>query len=90
LKRKVRYTNEFVDRFRELSHGQRSLVEGSLTEMISAADPTASAHHLERRAYFCNWSHRVRSNLLVVFSMTGATLTFLSVGTHAQAYLPKG
>ena len=89
MTRKVRYTNEFVDRFRELSSGQRSLVESSLMEMISAPDPTAAAHHLERRAYYCNWSHRVRGNLLVVFSMTRATLTFLSVGTHAQAYRPK-
>jgi len=68
---------------------QQSLVESYLAEVISAADPTASSHHLERRAYYCNWSHRVRSNLLIVFSVFKATLTFPSVGTHAQAYRPK-
>jgi mRNA-degrading endonuclease YafQ of YafQ-DinJ toxin-antitoxin module len=65
------------------------VVESSLRALVSAADPTAFAHHLERKAYHCNWSHRVRSNLLLVFGVSKGVLTFLSVGTHAQAYRPK-
>jgi len=71
---------------------RRVLISTSIhggSELILAPDPTSSAHHLERRAYYCNWSHRVRSNLLVVFSTSGRTLTFLSVGTHAQSYRPE-
>jgi mRNA-degrading endonuclease YafQ of YafQ-DinJ toxin-antitoxin module len=89
LPRQVRYTDEFVGRFRELSRGQQLFVESSLRGLISAADPTALAHHLERQSYYCNWTHRVRSNLLVVFVFSKRTLTFLSTGTHAQAYQPK-
>jgi mRNA-degrading endonuclease YafQ of YafQ-DinJ toxin-antitoxin module len=89
LLRQVRYTDEFVDRFRELSRGQQLLVESSMDEIISAADPTALAHHLERRSYYCNWSHRVRSNLLLVFAFSKRTLTFVSTGTHAKAYQPS-
>jgi mRNA-degrading endonuclease YafQ of YafQ-DinJ toxin-antitoxin module len=89
LPRGVRYTNEFVARFRELSGGQRSLVEAAVATLISADDPTRLAHHLERRAYFCKWSHRVRSNLVVVFGVSRTTMSFLSTGTHSQAYRPK-
>lgn len=87
--KEVRYTDEFVERFRELTSGQRSLVESSVKKLLSAEDPTLLAHHLERRAYFCNWSHRVRSNLILVFGISKKTLTFLSTGTHSQAYRPK-
>jgi mRNA-degrading endonuclease YafQ of YafQ-DinJ toxin-antitoxin module len=89
LARQVRYTDEFVGRFRELSRGQQLLVENSLEEIILAADPTSLAHHLERLSYYCNWSHRVRSNLLVVFALSKRTVTFLSTGTHAQSYQAK-
>jgi mRNA-degrading endonuclease YafQ of YafQ-DinJ toxin-antitoxin module len=56
---------------------------------VAAEDPRLLAHHLERRAYSCNWSHRARANLLVVFGMSKRTLTFLTTGTHSQAYRPK-
>ena len=83
------YTDEFVRRYRELAPSQRSLVEGAIRLLLSAEDPTALAHHLERKAYFCNWSHRVRANLLVVFGVSRRALMFLSTGTHSQAYRPK-
>ncbi|MBI2648747.1 MAG: hypothetical protein HYU03_08200 [Thaumarchaeota archaeon] len=89
MAREVRYTVEFVEKFRELTRGQQSLVERSIMTLLSAEDPTLLAHHLERRAYFCNWSHRVRSNLIAVFGVSKKTLTFLSTGTHSQAYRPK-
>jgi mRNA-degrading endonuclease YafQ of YafQ-DinJ toxin-antitoxin module len=57
--------------------------------LVSADDPTATAHHLERKAYYCNWSHRIRGNLFLVFGLAKRTVTFLSVGTHAQAYRPN-
>jgi mRNA-degrading endonuclease YafQ of YafQ-DinJ toxin-antitoxin module len=85
---RVEYTNEFVSRFRELNFGQRLLVEGSIKSIVSLDDPTILAHHLERRAYFCNWSHRVRSNLILVFRISKQSLTFISTGTHSQAYRP--
>ena len=50
---------------------------------------TLLAHHMERKAYFCNWSHRVRGNLLVVFGVSQREVTFLSTGTHSQAYRPR-
>jgi mRNA-degrading endonuclease YafQ of YafQ-DinJ toxin-antitoxin module len=84
----VAYANEFVARFRELSYGQRRLVEDSIRNIISSDDPTLFAHHLERRAYFCNWSHRVRANLIIVFRVSKRTLTFVSTGTHSQSYRP--
>jgi mRNA-degrading endonuclease YafQ of YafQ-DinJ toxin-antitoxin module len=65
------------------------MVEDSLRALASAEDPTSLAHHLERKAYYCNWSHRVRSNLLLVFGVSKRVLTFLSVGTHAQVYRPE-
>ena len=65
------------------------MVEESIRRILSAQDPTALAHHLERRTYYCNWSHRVRSNLIIVFGLSKMTLTFLSAGTHSQAYRPK-
>jgi len=86
---RVRYTGEFVDRFSELAYGQQRLVEVAIVNLLSAANPTAMSHHLERKAYFCNWSHRVRANLLVVFGISRKTVTFLSTGTHAQAYRPR-
>jgi len=89
LPKRTRYADEFVRRFAELPQGQQSSVEASLEVLLAAADPTALAHHLERRAYYCSWSHRVSGNLLVVFAAARTTLTFLSVGTHAQAYRPK-
>jgi mRNA-degrading endonuclease YafQ of YafQ-DinJ toxin-antitoxin module len=89
VSRRIRYADEFVRRFRELTPVQRGLVEGSIRLISSAEDPRPLAHHLERKAYFCNWSHRTRGNLLVVFGMTKRTLTFLSTGTHSQAYLPS-
>jgi len=89
LARKVGYTEEFVRRYRELTPSRRALVEGAVRLLLSAEDPTLLAHHLERKAYFCNWSHRVRANLLVVFGMTKTSITFLSTGTHSQAYRPK-
>jgi len=58
-------------------------------KVLSAEDPTLISHHLEKRAYFCSWSHRVRENLLVVFRISKRTVTFLSTGTHSQAYRPK-
>jgi len=85
----VRYTDEFVERLRELTYGQQRLVEVSVRNLLSAQDPTLFAHHLERRTYSCNWSHRVRANLLVVFRLSKKTITFLSTGTHSQAYRPK-
>lgn len=89
MARKVGYTEEFVIRYRELTPSRRGLVEGAVRLLLSAEDPTLLAHHLERKAYFCNWSHRVRANLLVVFGMTKTSVTFLSTGTHSQAYRPK-
>lgn len=86
---KVGYTDEFVSRFRELGLGQRRLVEGSVRRITSADDPTLLAHHLERRAYYCNWSHRVRANLVVVFRISKRNMVFVSTGTHSQAYRPK-
>jgi hypothetical protein len=80
----VRYTEEFVARFRELSYGQRLQAESSIRNILSAEDPTALAHHLERQAYFCSWSHRVRSNLIIVFRVSKNTRTFISTGTHSQ------
>lgn len=85
----VRYTDEFVERLRQLTYGQQRLVEDSVRNLLSAEDPSLLAHHLERRAYFCSWSHRVRANLLVVFRISKKTITFLSTGTHSQAYRPK-
>jgi len=86
---RVEYTNEFVERFRELNLGQRLLVEDSIRSIVSLDDPTTLAHHLERRAYFCNWSHRVRANLIVVFRISKRSLTFISTGTPSQAYRPR-
>ena len=88
MPRRTRYTDEFVKRYRELPPSQRGSVEGAVRLILSAEDPTALAHHLERKAYYCNWSHRVRANLLVVFGVSPRALTFLSTGTHAQAYRP--
>jgi hypothetical protein len=85
---RVSYTDEFVTRYRELSLGQQRLVEESLRSLYSSDDPAALAHHLERASYFCNWSHRVRANLLIVFALSRKTITFVSTGTHAQAYRP--
>ncbi len=65
------------------------LVEQAVGAITSAEDPTLLAHHLERKAYFCSWSHRVRGNLLVVFGVSQTALTFLSTGTHSQAYRPR-
>jgi mRNA-degrading endonuclease YafQ of YafQ-DinJ toxin-antitoxin module len=89
LRRQVRYTGEFVERLGQLTYGQQRLVEESIRNLLSADDPTLFAHHLERRAYFCSWSHRVRANLLVVFRISKKTITFLSTGSHSQAYRPK-
>jgi mRNA-degrading endonuclease YafQ of YafQ-DinJ toxin-antitoxin module len=86
---RVEYTNEFVARFRELNFGQRFLVEDSIRSIVSLDDPTILAYRLERRAYFCNWSHRVRANLIVVFRISKRSLTFISTGTHSQAYRPS-
>lgn len=69
--------------------GNGNWVEAAIGSLLSADHPTAMSHRLERRACFCNWSHRVRANLFVVFGMSGKTVTFLSTGTHAQAYRPK-
>ena len=87
--RRVRYTDEFVRRHRELTPSQRGLVEEAVRLILSADDPTLLAHHMERKAYFCNWSHRVRGNLLVVFGMSQREVTFLSTRTHSQAYRPR-
>jgi mRNA-degrading endonuclease YafQ of YafQ-DinJ toxin-antitoxin module len=57
--------------------------------LFVAEDPTLLAHHLERKTYFCSWSHRVRANLLVVFRISKKTITFLSTGSHSQAYRSK-
>ena len=89
MRQQVRYTEEFVERLRQLTYGQQSLVEDSVRNLLFADDPKLYAHHLERRAYFCNWSHRVRANLLVVFRISKKTITFLSTGTHKQAYKPR-
>ncbi len=86
--RSIKYTDEFVTRYKELSYGQRILVDGSVEKISSLEDPTLIGHHLERASYFSNWSHRVRSNLLVVYSVSKRTLTFLSCGSHSQAYRP--
>ncbi len=86
---RVRYTDEFVRGFGKLAYGQQRLVEAALRNLLAARDPTKISHHLERREYFCNWSHRVRANLLIVFGQSRRTVTFLSTGTHAQAYRPK-
>ncbi len=64
--------------------GNKSWSESSLTDLLSATDPTASAHALERRPHYCNLSHRVRSNLLIVFAASNTALTLLSVGTCAS------
>jgi mRNA-degrading endonuclease YafQ of YafQ-DinJ toxin-antitoxin module len=87
--RQARYTDEFVRRYRELTPARRGQVEEAVRLILSAEDPTLLAHHLERKAYFCNWSHRVRANLLVVFGVSQRALTFLSTGTHSQAYRPR-
>jgi mRNA-degrading endonuclease YafQ of YafQ-DinJ toxin-antitoxin module len=89
LRRQVRYTDEFVERLRHLTYGQQHLVEDSVRNLLSADDPTLVAHHLERQAYFCSWSHRVRANLLVVFRVSKKSITFLSTGSHSEAYRPK-
>ncbi|MGI0085886.1 MAG: hypothetical protein ACREBQ_12470 [Nitrososphaerales archaeon] len=89
MRQQVQYADEFVKRFRELSYGQRRFVEDSIRKMLSAEDPTVLAHHLERREYFCSWNHRVRANLIVVFRISKNALTFLSTGTHSEAYRPK-
>ena len=89
MPRRARYTDEFVKRYRELAPPRRRLVEEAVRLLLSADDPTLLAHHLERKAYFCNWSHRVRANLLVVFGVSQTALTFLSTGTHSQAYRPR-
>ena len=89
MPRQIRYTDEFVTRFGEISRGQQTLVEESIRTLLSSENPTALAHHLERRSYFCNWSHRVRNNLIIVFGMSKTTITFLSTGTHSQAYRPR-
>ncbi|MDA4123196.1 MAG: hypothetical protein OK456_08470 [Thaumarchaeota archaeon] len=89
MPRQIRYADEFVTRFKELSRGQQSLVEESIRRIISLEDPTTLAHHLERRTYFCNWSHRIRSNLIVVFGVSKTNVTFLSAGSHSQAYRPR-
>ena len=86
---RVEYTDEFVARFRELNFWQRRLIEESIRNLLSLDDPRLLAHHLERRAYFCNWSHRVRANLIVVFRISKRSLTFVSTGTHSQAYRPS-
>jgi len=89
LRRQARYTNEFIERLRQLTYGQQRLVEDSIRNVLFAEDPTLLAHHLEKRAYFCSWSHRVRANLLVIFRMSKKSITFLSTGSHSQAYRPK-
>lgn len=86
---RVRYTEEFVARFRELTYGQQRLVEEAIRNLVSSDNPREISHHLERKAYFCNYSHRVRANLLIVFGASKRTLAFLSTGTHAQAYRPR-
>jgi mRNA-degrading endonuclease YafQ of YafQ-DinJ toxin-antitoxin module len=83
------YTNEFVQRFRQLTYGQQRLVEDAVRNLLSAENPKSLAHHLERRTYFCSWSHRVRANLLVVFRTSKKTIGFLSTGSHSQAYRPS-
>ena len=88
MPRRTRFTDEFVKRYRELPPSQRGSVEGAIRVILSAEEPTAVAHHLERKAYYRNWSHRVRANLLVVFGVSPRALTFLSTGTHSQAYRP--
>jgi mRNA-degrading endonuclease YafQ of YafQ-DinJ toxin-antitoxin module len=90
LRRQVGYTDEFVERLGQLTYGQQRLVEDSIRNLLSADDPTIFAHHLESRAYFCCWSHRVRANLLIVFRVSKKSITFLSTGTHSQAYRPTG
>jgi mRNA-degrading endonuclease YafQ of YafQ-DinJ toxin-antitoxin module len=89
LRRQVTFTGEFVERLRQLTGGQQRLVEDSVRNLLAAEDPTFLAHHLERKTYFCSWSHRVRLNLLVVFRISKKTVTFLSTGSHSQAYRPK-
>lgn len=89
MPRRASYTDEFVKRYRELTQSQRRLVEEAVRLVLSADDPTLLAHHLERKEYFCNWSHRVRANLLLVFGASPKALTFLSTGTHSQAYRPR-
>jgi mRNA-degrading endonuclease YafQ of YafQ-DinJ toxin-antitoxin module len=88
LGRQVRYADEFVVKLRQLTYGQQHLVEDALRKILAADDPRILAHHLERRTYFCSWSHRVRQNLLVVFTVSRRSITFLSTGTHSQAYKP--
>jgi hypothetical protein len=89
LRRRVAYTDEFVARFRELTAGQQRLVEEGITRLRLAADPSALAHHLRRKPYFCSWSHRLRRNLLIVFRVSKRAVVFVSTGTHAQAYRPR-
>ena len=89
MRRRIRYTDEFVERLRQLTYGQQRLVENSIRNVLFAEDPTLFAHHLERRSYFCSWSHRVRANLLVIFRISKKSITFLSTGSHSQAYRPK-
>ena len=83
------YSGEFIGKFRELGYGQRILVESSIRELISLEVPTAFAHHLERKSYYCSWSHRVRANLIIVFRVSKRTIVFISTGSHTQAYRPR-
>jgi len=87
--RLIRFTDEFVRRYKELSYGQRRLVEDSIRKIGAERDPTIFADHLERPSYFCNWSHRVRANLLLIYRVSKRSITFLSAGTHSQAYHPS-
>ncbi|MDG6951630.1 MAG: hypothetical protein JRN12_07300 [Nitrososphaerota archaeon] len=89
MPRQARYTDEFVRRYREFTPSRRGQIEQAVKLILSTEDPTLLAHHLERKAYFCNWSHRVRANLLVVFGVSPRVLTFLTTGTHSQAYRPR-
>ena len=86
--RKIKYTNEFVRKYNELPYGQKLLFANSIEKISSADDPTFIAHHLERASYFCNWSHRARSNLLVVYRVSKSAIIFLSTGSHSQVYRP--
>ena len=38
--RSIKYTDEFVTRYKELSYGQRILVDGSVEKISSLEDPT--------------------------------------------------
>ncbi|MDH2901937.1 MAG: hypothetical protein PXY39_13290 [archaeon] len=85
----VNYSEEFVGKFRELGYGQKNLIGDSIRDIISSEDPRALAHHLERKIYYCSWSHRVRANLVIVFRVSKRKITFISTGTHSQAYRPR-